>query len=106
MIVSSIVIFCNAQSQVDVDKLFHANPPSLAPNRAPNAQRPQLAQAQSIDSTNPVSDFEDELKPYRGSRHDEFDWALTKVFQKNLVFLTNNDMISTSNNFLESFGCQ
>lgn len=71
----SIVIFCNAQSQVDVDKLFHANPPSLVPNKAPNVQRPPQAQAQN----NPVSEFDDELKPYRGSRHDEFDWALTKV---------------------------
>lgn len=74
---SSIVIFCNAQSQVDVDKLFHANPPSLAPNKPSNVQRPLQAQAQA--QNNPVSEFDDELKPYRGSRHDEFDWALTKV---------------------------
>lgn len=80
----SVSVFCAAQSQVDIDKLFHANPPSLAPNRPQNAQRPVQAQSQtqSIDSTNPVITelFEDELKPYRGSRHDEFDWALTKVF--------------------------
>lgn len=79
------MIFSAAQSQVDVDKLFHANPPSLAPNRPPNGQRPTQTQpqSQSIDSINPVASelFEDELKPYRGSRHDEFDWALTKVFK-------------------------
>lgn len=77
----SVVIFCDAQSQVDVDKLFHANPPSLAPNRSPNAQRPLQVQSQGIDASNPVITelFDDELKPYRGSRHDEFDWALTKV---------------------------
>lgn len=74
---SSIVIFCNAQPQVDVDKLFHANAPSLAPNKSPNAQRPLQAQAQN----NPASELDDELKPYRGSRHDEFDWALTKVLK-------------------------
>ncbi|XP_055302785.1 serine protease inhibitor 27A-like [Sitodiplosis mosellana] len=78
LFVCSIVIFCDAQSQVDVDKLFHANPPSLSPNRPPNVQRPLQAQAQSIDSTNPIFESDDELKPYRGSRHDEFDWALTK----------------------------
>lgn len=71
-LVSSVVIFCAAQSQVDVDKLFHANPPPLAPNRPVNTPRPLPAISEL---------FDDELKPYRGSRHDEFDWALTKVFK-------------------------
>lgn len=75
-IVSSIVILCRAQSQVDVNKLFHANPPSLSPNRAVNVQRPQTTQ--NADSSI-IGIFDEEFKPFRGSRHDEFDWALTKV---------------------------
>lgn len=47
---------------VDVDKLFHANPPSLT-SRV------------SSEADNEISDF----KIFRGPRHDEFDWALTKV---------------------------
>lgn len=75
-LVSSIVILCRAQSQVDVDKLFHANPPSLSPNRPANAQRPLSSQ-----NTDPsiIGIFDEDFKPFRGSRHDEFDWALTKV---------------------------
>lgn len=63
-----------AQSEVDVDKLFHANPPVLSSSKPANAQKPL-----QTDSANSVADFsEDEFNPYRGSRHDEFDWALTK----------------------------
>lgn len=96
---TSVVFFCDAQSQVDVDKLFHANPPSFAPNRSPpNAQRPQQVQSnpQNIDATNPVITelFDDELKPYRGSRHDEFDWALTKVFNTIYLIRHMNDVLN------------
>lgn len=75
----SIVILCRAQSQVDVDKLFHANPPSLSPNRPANAQRPQSIQNADPSSSAISGIFDEDFKPFRGSRHDEFDWALTKV---------------------------
>lgn len=69
------MIFSSAQSQVDVDKLFHANPPSLSPNRPMNAQRPQ-----SNQNTDEISEvFDGDFKLFRGPRHDEFDWSLTKV---------------------------
>lgn len=66
---------------MDIDKLFHANPPSLSPSGPTNAQKP--VQQQSFGPGNSVISevFEDEFNPYRGSRHDEFDWALTKVCQ-------------------------
>lgn len=73
-LVFSIVVY--AQSEVDVDKLFHANPPVLSPIKQANAQKQQ----QTDPANSVVADFsEDEFNPYRGSRHDEFDWALTKV---------------------------
>lgn len=83
------MLFCEAQSQVDVEKLFHANPPSLSPKRPANAEA-SLSQ-QSNDPANAILSevFDDDLKPYRGSRHDEFDYALTKVFQFNTDSLPN-----------------
>lgn len=81
---SSIVVLCAAQSQVDVDKLFHANPPSLSPNRPINAQKP-LSNQNADPSI--VGIFDEDFKPFRGSRHDEFDWALTKVYIIKLFFI-------------------
>lgn len=77
-LVSSIVVLSDA-STIDVEKLFHANPPSLSPNGPINAQKP--VQHYSNDPSNSViiDTFDDDFNPYRGSRHDEFDWALTKV---------------------------
>lgn len=70
---NSIVLFSSVQSEVDVDKLFHANPPSLSPN----AQRPQSnSNDQFIDET---SEANENFQVFRGPRHDEFDWSLTKV---------------------------
>lgn len=70
-------------AQVDVDRLFHANPPTLAPNaNQPAAASPQkpAATAQQDPSMGLLGDiFDDDFNPYRGSRHDEFDFALTKV---------------------------
>lgn len=63
---NSIVVLSRA-SYVDVDKLFHVNPSStLSPNRAANV---------------PTEAFDETLnfQVFRGPRHDEFDWALTKV---------------------------
>lgn len=74
------VVFCEPQTQVDVDKLFHANPPSLSQNGPKDAQKPASANFEPANAV--LSDiFDDDLKPYRGSRHDEFDWALTKVLK-------------------------
>lgn len=71
------MIFSSAQSQVDVDKLFHANPPSLSPNRPVSAQRPQ---SNSNDQpTDEISEANESFQVFRGPRHDEFDWSLTKV---------------------------
>lgn len=47
-----------AQSQADIEKLFNANP-----TKAPS------------EGSNEISN----LKIFSGPRHDEFDWALTKV---------------------------
>lgn len=47
-------------AQIDVDRLFHANPPTGA---------------QSDVHVDESSDY----SPFRGPRNDEFDWALTKV---------------------------
>lgn len=79
----SIVVLCAAQSQVDVDKLFHANPPSLSQSRPMNAQKPVSNQNADPSIT---GIFDEDFKPFRGSRHDEFDWALTKVFIFKLSF--------------------
>lgn len=77
--VSSIIILGEAQSQVDVDKLFHANPPSLTPNRPANTQK--IQQSNNEPANNVITElFDDDFSPFRGSRHDEFDWALIKVF--------------------------
>lgn len=77
--VNSIVIFSSVQSQVDVDKLFHANPPSLSSNGPANAQWPQ---SNSNDQHNDgMSENVDNFQVFRGPRHDEFDWSLTKVKQ-------------------------
>lgn len=91
-LVFSFVVYCKADSQVDIDKLFHANPPSLSPNKPANAQKQQ----NSADPVNSVISevFEDDFNPYRGSRHDEFDWALIKVnFIKKVLFLYSNNPI-------------
>lgn len=72
------MIFSSAQSQpqVDVDKLFHANPPSLS-NGPINSQRPQ---SNSNDQYNDEpSEVNQNFQVFRGPRHDEFDWSLTKV---------------------------
>lgn len=53
-----------AQSEVDVWALFHATPPTIT------GQTPV-----SSAVSNEIPDF----TPFRGPRHDEFDWALTKV---------------------------
>lgn len=76
-LVNSIVILSSAQSQVDIDidKLFHANPPSLSPNGPTNVQRPLANQ----NNDRPNDDMAEVFDPFRGSRHDEFDWSLTKV---------------------------
>lgn len=69
---SSIAILSKAQ--VDVDRLFHSNPPSLSPSRPVNDQRPQTNQ-----NNDEISGSSDEnIKLFRGPRHDEFDWSLTK----------------------------
>lgn len=79
--VSSIIILGGAQTQVDVDKLFHANPPSLTPSRPANANTQKIQQSSNEPSNNIITDlFDDDFSPFRGSRHDEFDWALIKVF--------------------------
>lgn len=64
---------------MDVDKLFHANPPSLSPNRPANVQRPYANQNTDRINDDMSETFEGEFKVFRGSRHDEFDWSLTKV---------------------------
>lgn len=68
-----------AQSEVNVDRLFHANPPTLTPNaNQPVAvQQPIVTQDPMAALVNDI--FDDDFNPYRGSRHDEFDFALTKV---------------------------
>lgn len=73
-LVSSIVIHSDA-STIDVDKLFHANPPSLSPNGLANVPKP--VQHYINDPSNSVITemFDDDFNPYRGSRHDEFDWV-------------------------------
>lgn len=82
-------------SSVDLDRLFHANTPPLIPNSnrpggpppqaapptfAQNAPRPVQSQP-NVDSNAalPTDIFDEEFNPYRGTRHDEFDWSLTKV---------------------------
>lgn len=72
------MILSGTQSQVDVDKLFHANPPSLSQNGTANVRRPQSNQ--NTDRTNDeISEVSDGDWLFRGPRHDEFDWSLTKV---------------------------
>lgn len=82
-------------AQVDVDRLFHANPPTLsqpagapaaAAAVAPGAQKPNGAQQDPMSQY--LGDvFDDDFIPYRGSRHDEFDFALTKVSIKIVGFI-------------------
>lgn len=75
-LVNSIAIFNSAQSQVDVEKLFHANPPSLSPN---SPVSPQWTQPNPNDQNGEPSDTNQSFQVFRGPRHDEFDWSLTKV---------------------------
>lgn len=58
-----IVFISTAQSQkhINVFRLFRGNPPKKSPT--------------SNKAINEISD----LKMFRGSRHDEFDWVLTNV---------------------------
>lgn len=74
---SSIVVLSIAQPQVDVDKLFHANPPSLSPNSP--VQRPQSNQNTDNGAIGGNFDGNENFRIFRGPRHDEFDWGLTKV---------------------------
>lgn len=100
---NSVVIFSSAQSQVDVDKLFHANPPSLSPNRPVNAQIPQ---SNSNDQFNDeTSENNENFQVFRGPRHDEFDWSLTKVskFYEKVFKLTNKFTLILMKYFPESF---
>lgn len=77
-----MVVSIGAQSPVDVDRLFHANSPSLSPA---SAQRPQ-----SNQNTDEISEFPDgDIKLSRGPRHDEFDWSLTKVSSKSSELISN-----------------
>lgn len=65
---------------VNVDSLFHgAVPPQVQPQ--PAAAPPVQADAttQAPDPSIPNLDIFENYMPYASSRHDEFDWALTKV---------------------------
>lgn len=42
-------------------------------------QRPQTNQNTDQFNDDMSGTFEGEFKVFRGSRHDEFDWSLTKV---------------------------
>ncbi|XP_031618765.1 serine protease inhibitor 27A-like [Contarinia nasturtii] len=76
LIVSWIVILGCAKAEIDVQKLFHVNPPNLSPT-----------ESSQESNTEVVDDF---FVPYREPRHDEFDYSLTKKVlfageQKNTV---------------------
>lgn len=111
--VNSIVIFSSAQSQIEVDKLFHANPPSLSSNRPVNAQSPQSNQNADRPNDDISEVFDGDFKLFRGPRHDEFDWSLTKVsiIYRNLIrifwraknFLTSNLCIFFHKMFFRKF---
>lgn len=62
-LVSWIVVFGNVKSEIEIDKLFHSNPPSLSPTGELNGPA------------------EDSYTAFREPRHDEFDYSLTKVFK-------------------------
>lgn len=91
-VVKVCLIVSAVQSEVDVDRLYHANPPELSPNRqqAPAHNQKPIHEP----SNNAITDLFDDFNPYRGSRHDEFDWALTKV---------KNDLLQYHYLFLISF---
>lgn len=67
------------QPEVNVDRLFHANPPTLVAGQPSitSAQKPSAQQEAMMGALGDI--FDDDFIPYRGSRHDEFDFALTKV---------------------------
>lgn len=64
---------------VNVDSLFHgAPPPQAAPAQPAPGKEGEFA-TQGADVAIPNLDVFENFVPYASSRHDEFDWALTKV---------------------------
>lgn len=75
-----------AKCDVDLDRLFHAGVPTGAPPLQASSVN-TIDQPSTGDIPAQNADIFDELDhesfmPYRNSRHDEFDWALTKVSEK------------------------
>lgn len=91
LIAVALLAISTVKGDVDLDRLFHSGVPTAAP---------QTASVNTIDqqgaSDIPLAngDIFDELDhemfmPYRNSRHDEFDWALTKVIKMNAIPLSS-----------------
>lgn len=68
-----------SKCDIDLNSLFHTS--ATAPQAQPN--QPVLASkvepVSSIAPADALGDLNLQFVPYRSSRHDEFDWALTKV---------------------------
>lgn len=78
-----LVAIGSAKCDVNLDSLFHAGVPTAAPV-APAPSKNTIEQQTTSDIPAQNGDVFDEFDrepfmPYRNSRHDEFDWALTKV---------------------------
>lgn len=64
---------------IDINRLFHSGVPTAAP-QAISANTIEQAKEISAQNGEVFDEFDQEsFMPYRHSRHDEFDWALTKV---------------------------
>lgn len=66
---AAFIALIAAQSEVNLDSLFHG--------LAPDAKLTEFTTTTLAPSL-PNSDVFDNYMPYANSRHDEFDWSLTK----------------------------
>lgn len=91
LIAVTLLAISTVKCDVDLDRLFHSGVPTAAPQTASVNNIDQQG-ASDIPLAN--GDIFDELDhetfmPYRNSRHDEFDWALTKVRKTNALPLSS-----------------
>jgi len=88
-----LLVIDASKCDIDLNSLFHSSgsaPPS-EPQNVPTLSN-KMESVPNITPSDALGDLSQQFVPYRSSRHDEFDWALTK---KVLITSNENTVIST-----------